>query len=154
MSKANNDGLFGWAGKILLVDLTNEKVTTEPLAIDVARRFIGGDGLGAKLLFDRMPAKADPLGPDNLFILATGPLTGTLFPSSGRLSVVFKSPATRLIGLSNVGGYMAPEIKWAGYNAIIISGRDKEPVWVWIDNDKVEIRDATHRYRRNIARGV
>lgn len=149
MSKANDGGLYGWAGKILVVDLTNEKVTTEPLTIDVARRFIGGDGLGAKLLFDRMPAKADPLGPDNLFILATGPLTGTLFPSSGRLSVVFKSPATRLIGLSNVGGYLAPEIKWAGYDAIIFSGRAKEPVWVWIDNDKVEIRSATHLWGKD-----
>jgi aldehyde:ferredoxin oxidoreductase len=149
MNKVNDGGFFGWAGRILFIDLTQEKVTTEPLDSEVAQRFVGGDGLGAKLLFDRMPAKAHPLSPDNLFILATGPLTGTLFPSSGRLSVVFKAPATHLIGLSNVGGYLAPEIKWAGYDAIVFSGRAKEPVWVWIDNDKVEIRSAKQLWGKN-----
>jgi aldehyde:ferredoxin oxidoreductase len=140
---------YGWSGNIIKIDLSNRTIKKEPLDTKVAEQFLGGDGLGSFLLFNNLPAGTDPLSPKNPFILSTGPLTGSLCPSSGRLSAVFKSPATGLIGLSNAGGYFAPELKWAGYDALIITGRSDKPVWLWIDNDEVEIRDASHLWGKD-----
>ncbi|MDX9787879.1 MAG: aldehyde ferredoxin oxidoreductase family protein [Desulfobacterales bacterium] len=145
----NKKKWYGWAGTLLNIDLTKSEIKKEPLDPEMAVNFIGGDGLGSKLLYDRLTPGTDPLDPGNLFILSTGPLSGTLFPSSGRLSAVFKSPMTGLIGLSNAGGYFGPELKWAGYDAIIISGRAEKPVWIWIDNDNVEIRDAAEMWGKD-----
>jgi len=133
---------YGWAGTILNVDLTKEKITKQPFEKSTAVNFLGGDGLGNKLLFDRLPVDTLLMDPRNLFILSTGHLTGTLAPSCGRLSVVFKSPVSSLIGTSKSGGFLAPEIKRTGYDAIVISGKAKEPVWLWIDNYTVEIKSA------------
>jgi len=140
---------YGWSGKLLNIDLTKNEIKIEPLDPEIAVNFLGGDGLGSKLLYDRLKPGTAPLDPDNLFILSTGPLSGTLLPSSGRLSAVFKSPMTGLIGLSNAGGYFAPELKWAGYDAIIISGKAEKPVWIWIEDDNVEIRDATEMWGKD-----
>ncbi len=140
---------YGWAGRILKIDLSIGKIEKMPLEKEIAEKFLGGDGLGSFLLFNNLPVGADPLSPQNPFILSTGPLTGTLCPSSGRLSAVFKSPHTGLIGLSNSGGYFAPELKWAGYDAIMVIGRSEKPVYIWIENDKVEIRDASHLWGKD-----
>lgn len=140
---------YGWAGRILKVDLSNGKITKEPIDKEILEQFVGGDGLGTYLLYNNLPVGTDPLAPENLFILSTGPLTGTLCPSSGRLSAVFKSPATGLIGLSNSGGFFAPELKWAGYDALMIAGRSDKPVYIWIDNDQVELRDAGHLWGKD-----
>jgi len=134
----------GWAGTILYVDLTLEKINKVPLDPNMARDYIGGDGFGTRLLWDILPPGTPPLDPANPYIISTSPLTGSVCPSSGRLSVAFKSPMTGLIGLSNAGGFFAPELKQAGYDAVVITGRANRPVWLWINDNKVEIRDAKH----------
>jgi len=145
---------YGWAGSMLKVDLSTGSIKSEPLDKKIAEQFLGGDGLGSLLLFKHLPAGTDPLSPKNPFILSTGPLSGSLCPSSGRLSAIFKSPATGLIGASNSGGYFAPELKWAGYDALMITGRSDKPVYVWIDNDRVEIRDASHLWGKDTLEAI
>lgn len=134
----------GYTGNILRVDLTSERVTVEPLDYGEARRFIGGRGLAAKILFDELPAGTEPLGPENKLIFATGPLTGTLVPGSSRYVIVTKSPETGLFLDSYAGGFFPAEIKYAGYDVIIIEGKAGKPIYLWIDDDNVEFRDASH----------
>jgi len=122
---------YGWSGVILKVNLSTGDIQKESLDKKIAEQFLGGDGLGSYLLFNHLPPGTEPLSPDNPFILATGPLTGTLCPSSGRLSAIFN------------------ELKWAGYDALMITGRSDNPVWLWIDNDQVEIRDAGHLWGKD-----
>ncbi len=138
------DAPGGYTGKILRVDLTGERVTVEPLDYGEARRFIGGRGLAAKILFDELPSGTEPLSPENKLIFATGPLTGTLVPGSSRYVIVTKSPETRLFLDSYAGGYFPAEIKYAGYDVIIIEGKAGKPIYLWIDDDNVEFRDASH----------
>jgi aldehyde:ferredoxin oxidoreductase len=109
-----------------------------------ARRFIGGRGLAAKLLFDELPSGAEPIGPENKLIFATGPVTGTLVPGSSRYVIVTKSPETKLFLDSYAGGNFPAEIKYAGYDLIIIEGNAEKPTYIWIDDNHVELRDATH----------
>lgn len=141
--------MLGWAGNLLTVELTKEKAKVEPLNTVLATNFLGGRGINAKLLFDEIKPKIDPLGPENILIFGTGPLTGTLCPSSGRFNVSAKSPITGIFGDSNAGGWWAPELKWAGYDHIVIHGRAERPVYLWIDDEHVEIRDASHLWGRD-----
>ncbi len=135
--------LYGWAGTILEVDLTSKNIIKRPLEADYARKWLGGEGFGARLLWDYVgPEVKDGLDPGNVLIYTSGPLTGTMVPSSGRLEIVTKSPLTGIFGDSNSGGHFAPEFKRAGYDAIVIKGRAEKPVYLWIENDNVEIRDA------------
>jgi aldehyde:ferredoxin oxidoreductase len=108
--------LGGYTGKLLEVDLSNKRVETTELDIDIAKKFIGGKGYGAKLLWDRIEAETDPLSPENPLIIMTGPLTGTLAPSSGRFAVVTKSPETGIFTDGHVGGYFGPKLKFAGFD--------------------------------------
>ncbi|MCG8684541.1 MAG: aldehyde ferredoxin oxidoreductase family protein [Desulfobacterales bacterium] len=128
---------------LLMIDLSRGAVDTLPVPDDYIREFIGGKGFGAKLLHDRLAPGTDPLSPDNLLTFMTGPLTATLAPAM-RGCVVTKSPLTNTFLDSYFGGSFSPEIKYAGYDGIIITGKADKPVYLWIDNDDVEIRDASH----------
>lgn len=134
----------GYAGKLLFVDLSRKKIWEETLSEDLAQNFIGGYGIGAKILFDRMPAGADPLGPDNILGIITGPTSATRSFFGGRYTVVHKSPLTGGWNDANSGGYFGPELKKAGYDGLFISGVSEDPVSLFIHNEKVEIRDARH----------
>lgn len=136
--------MYGWVGKVLRVDLTGGKVSTEPLNTKLAQQFIGARGLGEKILADEIDPNVDPLSAENKLLFATGPLTGTLAPSAGRYNVVTKGPLTGTIAASNSGGFFGPELKYAGYDLVIVEGRAEQPVYLWIYNDKVELRCAKH----------
>ena len=134
--------MSAWRGQILRVNLTRGTTKTEPLDPKLARAYIGGRGLGTKLLTDEIDPKLDPLAPNNKLIIATGPLTGTGASTGGRYMVITKSPLTGAIACSNSGGYFGPEVKFCGYDFLILEGRAKEPVYLWLNNDSVEIRPA------------
>jgi aldehyde:ferredoxin oxidoreductase len=134
----------GWMGTILRVDLTEGKISKETMPEELAHTYIGGRGLNARVLYDEVKPGTDPLGPDNKLILGVGPCNGTLVPGSQRFTVTFKSPITGRYGDSNSGGSFGATLKYAGYDMVIIEGQAKEPVYLWIDDDKVEIRSARH----------
>lgn len=134
----------GWTGIVLRVNLSTNEVRKEPLDPVIAHDFIGGRGVGTKYLYDEINPKVDALGPDNKLILATGPLTATLAVCSGRYMAITKSPLTGAIACSNSGGFFPHEMKFAGYDMIIIEGKSPKPVYIWIENDQVEIRPARH----------
>ncbi|GAW93267.1 aldehyde ferredoxin oxidoreductase family protein [Calderihabitans maritimus] len=131
-----------YAGKILRVNLTTGSIVTEPLPVDKAKAFVGGRGLGGRMLAEEIPAGIDPLGEENKIFFITGPLTGTPAPTSGRYMVVTKSPLNNTIASSNSGGYWGAELKFAGYDMVIVEGKAKEPVYIYIKDDQVEIRPA------------
>lgn len=135
--------LYGYGGSILRVDLsrgTSEKHNTDPA---MAKDFLGGRGFVAKILYDEVPVGTGAFDPENRFIISPGPLSGLFLPGSGKVEFGCKSPASGGYGDSNMGGHMAPEIKYAGYDAIIITGAAPKPSYLLIDDDKVEIRDAS-----------
>lgn len=138
------DHMHGYTGTILKIDLTTQKITQEPLSEKDAKKYIGGKGLGAKLLLDTIDPKIDPLSSENVLILCTGPLTGTSAPTSGRWCIVTKSPATSAFLDSQIGGYFGAEIKKSGYDFIIISGKAETPVYITIHDDDITIKDADH----------
>jgi aldehyde:ferredoxin oxidoreductase len=134
----------GWVGKILRVDLTTRKIS-ESSTFDYVPQFLGGRGLGAKICWDEVPPEVSAFDPENRLIFATGPLTGTLAPTSGRFEVLGKCPQSAPVESftrSGVGGHFAPELKWAGYDAIIIQGKASQPVYLWISDQKAQILDA------------
>ncbi len=131
-----------YTGKTLEVDLSTGEVKTTKLADDVVRKFIGGSGLAAKLFLDRVPPDIDPLSAKNVLFLMGGPLSGTNFPTSSRLVAAFKSPQTGIWGQASAGGSFASEMKRAGYDGIAIAGASTKPVYLVIEDDKVEIKDA------------
>ena len=133
----------GYMGKILNVDLTSRTLTDEPLDEGLCRDFIGGYGLGAKILYDRMAANVDALGPDNLLGFFTGPLTGSPSIEGNRFVVVCKSPLTDTWGDANCGGTFGPKLKAAGYDGVVFSGIADAPVYLYIDNGQAELRDAS-----------
>lgn len=132
----------GYVGKILWVDLTSGQTKVEDLPEEVARKYIGGSGIGAKILFEETGPETDPLGPDNTLIFMTGPMTGTAVPTSGRHSVIAKSPLTGIWGECDVGGHWGTGLKKAGFDGLVIKGKAKNPVYLWINNGAVSIRDA------------
>lgn len=141
--------MHGWTGKRLWVDLTSGQARVESLEPQLLRDYLGGRGLNVRLLYDLVQADTDPLGPDNPLIFGTGPLTGTYIPSTGRYNVTAKSPATGILGDSNSSGFWAPELKYAGYDQIVIRGAAKHPVYLFVDDDRVEIRDASALWGRD-----
>lgn len=136
--------MFGWIGSVLRVNLSEGTIFREPLRMKDAEKYIGARGLASKYLYDEIDPAIDALSPANKLIFATGPLTGTLAPSSGRYDVVTKGPLTESIAASNSGGYWGPELKYAGYDMVILEGKADKPVYLWIYNDEVELRDAAH----------
>ncbi|MBC7082703.1 MAG: aldehyde ferredoxin oxidoreductase family protein [Firmicutes bacterium] len=143
--------MYGWTGKILRVNLSARSVSVEGLCPEIAENYLGARGLGTKILYDELKPGVDPLGPDNKIIFATGPLTGTAATSAGRYNVVTKSPLTGFIAASNSGGYFPAELKYAGFDAIIVEGAADEPVYIWVHNGKAEIRPAKHVWGKNTA---
>jgi aldehyde:ferredoxin oxidoreductase len=138
----------GYMGKVLRVDLSTGKVGVEALGDAVAEAFVGGSGLGTKILFEETSPETDPLGPDNPLVFATGPLTGTMLFNTDRFEVVAKSPLTGVFGEASAGGYWAGKFKACGYDALVIRGIADRPVYLYVDNDTVEIRDASHLWGR------
>jgi len=134
----------GYMGKILRVDLNTETLWDEPLDEDDACAFVGGSGLAARLIYDMVDAGTDPLGPDNPLIFMTGPLVGTAMPSAGRCSVCALSPLTRMWGESNTGGFFGPELRFAGYDGIVVTGRSEKPVWLSIVEGQAQLHDAAN----------
>ncbi len=135
-----------YAGKVLRLDLTALRATVEPLDEDWARLFVGGKGLLLRHLFDELPAGAEALAPENPLILATGPFAGTAAATCSRLAVGCKSPATGTLLDSYVGGSFAPELKFAGYDVVLITGRAPEPVLVLIEDAAVQFVPAAGQY--------
>lgn len=132
----------GYMGKILWVDLSKGKIREESVDEEICRKFLGGYGLGAYLLFTRMKAGIDPLGPENILGFITGPLTGTPALGGSRYAVVGKSPLTGGWGDANSGGVFGPHLKFAGVDAVFFTGISPEPVYLFIDSGKAELRDA------------
>ena len=139
----------GYIGQLLRVNLTNKGITKEPLREDWARDFVGGVGLSARILYDELPPRVDALGLENKLVMMTGPVNGTIIPAASRSSVCAKSPYTGSFFHSIFGGFLGPELKFAGYDGLIIEGQADYPVYLWIDDDKVEIRDAGHLWGKD-----
>ena len=134
---------YGYTGTILRVNLTHGEVTKEALDLKMAEEFVGGRGLASRLLCAEIDPEIEAMSPENPLIFGTGPLTGTGAPATARYVVVCKAPLTGTIACSNSGGFFGPEIKFAGYDALIIEGESPEPVYLWIQDDRVEIRSAS-----------
>ncbi|MFV0379995.1 MAG: aldehyde ferredoxin oxidoreductase family protein [Anaerorhabdus sp.] len=132
-----------YAGKIAYVDLTSGKIEVKELDKALAEKFIGGRGLGVKMLYDANVASVDPLGPLNQLILMNGPMTGTQVPTGGRYNVLTKSPLTNKIAYGNSGGVWGAKLKYAGWDGIVFTGKSEKPVYLNINEDKIELLDAT-----------
>ncbi|MCE5275656.1 MAG: aldehyde ferredoxin oxidoreductase family protein [Syntrophaceae bacterium] len=134
--------MYGWKGTILRINLEKGTVVTEELPADLAKKYLGGRGLGTYYMGVEVDPRIDPLSPENKLIFAAGPLSGTNAPSAGHYDVVTKGPLTGTIAASSSGGMFGPMLKYAGYDMIIFEGMASRPVYVWIMDDKVELRDA------------
>lgn len=137
-----NNSLYGYAGKLLRIDLSREKVFIEGLNTKTLRKFMGGVGYAAHLLYNELPVAIDPLSPENKLIFATGPLTGTSAPGSGSIEVCFKSPLTGIWGEARAGGEWGGALKKAGFDFLVIEGKAKEAKYIVIQDGTVEIRPA------------
>jgi aldehyde:ferredoxin oxidoreductase len=136
--------MYGWRGKVLRVDLTRGECKEENLDPQVAKDYIGGRGLGIYYLNKEANPKCDPLSPENILIMAAGPLTGTSVPTAARYMVMTKGPLTGAVTCSNSGGHFPKELKRAGFDVLIFTGRASKPVYLWINKGKAELRSADH----------
>jgi len=139
----------GYMGKLLVVDLSNGKIEDEPLNEDYVRRFIGGSGLACRYIYDMVDADTDPLGPENPLFFMAGPLTGTRAPSCGRFVICARSPLTDLWGEANSGGFFGPEMRFAGYDGIVVKGQSPEPVYLRVEDGRAELRRASHLWGKS-----
>ena len=140
---------MGWNRKVLRVNLTTGTCQEEPLNMQWAQEYLGSRGLATKYLASEIDPKVDPLSPDNKMIMSTGPLTGTMASTGGRYTIVTKGPLTGAIACSNSGGFFGAELKFAGWDMIIFEGRSPKPVYLFIENDKAELRDAAHLWGKS-----
>ena len=141
--------LGGYMGKILFADLSKGKLKDEPLEEKFCRDFIGGYGIGARIIYSRQKGGVDPLGPENILGIMTGPLTGSPALSGSRYTVVGKSPLTGTWGDANSGGYFGPHLKFAGYDGLFFTGISPKPVYLLIKDGKAELRDAAHLWGKD-----
>ncbi len=141
--------LGGYMGKVVRVDLTTKEISYQTFEEKILRQYLGGSGLGAKILYDETDTKTDPLGPENLLIFMAGPLVGTKVPNFGRHQVVTKSPLTGLYGEANSGGTWGANLKKAGYDGIVFKGKSEIPVYLSINNGEVEILDAAELWGKD-----
>jgi aldehyde:ferredoxin oxidoreductase len=130
--------------KIAYIDLTTGSIDTQPIPIEMRRKYLGGRGLDMYLLYNHTKAGIDPLGPDNVALISAGLLVGTLASASARTHVGGKSPLTGYVGSSNIGGFFGPEMRLAGFDHLVIKGKAEKPVYLWIHDGEIEIRDAGH----------
>lgn len=133
----------GYAGRILKIDVSSKSTKIEKLDEKKAKECIGGKGLGARIILDEVPPHVDPLSPSNTLVFAVGPLTGTRAPTSNRYGAFFKSPLTGIWGESYSGGHLGPQIKKAGYDAIVIKNASPSPIYISVIDDDVQFHDAT-----------
>jgi aldehyde:ferredoxin oxidoreductase len=143
--------MAGWTGKLLRVNLTNGEIRTESIPEAWRKEYVGGRGLATRYLYEEMDPRVDPLSPDNKLIFATGPLTGTPVPCGARYMVVTKGALTNAITTSNSGGHWGPELKFAGYDLLILEGKAPKPSYLFIYDDQVEIRDAAKYWGQGVA---
>ena len=136
--------MFGWQGKILRIDLSEGTCRTEALPAVLMRDYIGGRGMCDRILFDEIDPRIDALSPDNKLIFATGPLTGSGAPAASRFIVSAKSPLSNCVSSPCCGGYFGANLKYSGYDLLIIEGKSPEPVYISIHNDEVNINPAGH----------
>lgn len=141
---------MSWAGKILRVNLSAGTVKSEPLNMEWAQAYIGSRGLGTKYLVEEVDATVDPLSAENKIIWATGPLTGTMASTGGRYTVITKGPLTGAIACSNSGGYWGAEFKMAGWDMVIFEGKSAKPVYLYVNDDLAELRDASHLWGKSV----
>ena len=139
---------FGYKGKILMINLTTKKTSILEITDEFARKYLGGNGFSARLLFDMIDPRIDAFDPTNVISIMTGPFQGTYMPTSGKYHVASKSPLTNGFFDSISGGYMGAEIKYAGYDGILITGRAEKPIYIFIDDDKIEFRSAERLWGR------
>ncbi len=139
----------GYKGQILTVDLTTGRSARVPLTDEQAEKYIGGRGLATRILYDEIKPGIDPFSVDNKVLFITGPAAGTLLPTSARFAVGTKSPLTGTLTVGYAGGHWAPELKYAGYDGILISGAASRPVYLYIRDNTVEIRDASHLWGKD-----
>jgi len=128
--------------KIAYIDLSTGSIETKPIPLEIRKKFLGGRGLDAYLLYNHTKKGCDPLGPDNTLLVSGGILTATCASATARTHVMAKSPLTGLLGSANMGGFFAPEMAWAGFHHLVIKGKAKHPVYIYIHNGEIEIRDA------------
>ena len=140
---------MAWTRKVLRVDLTNGTCKSEPLNMEWAQQYLGQRGLATKYFVSEVDPKVDPLSPANKMIMTTGPLTGTPVSTGGRYSVVTKGALTGAIACSNSGGYFGAELKFAGWDMIIFEGKSPKPVYLSVENDKAELKDAAHLWGKS-----
>ena len=142
----------GWTGKRLRIDLSTGMIKTESIAKTYCETWLGGRGFNSELLYREVGVNVDPLSPESRLIFGVGPLTGTFAPSSARTTITAKSPLGKIHGFgdSNVGGHWGAELKFAGYDQVVIQGKAIHPVYLWIENERVEIRDARHLWGKLI----
>ncbi|HSV48777.1 MAG TPA: aldehyde ferredoxin oxidoreductase N-terminal domain-containing protein, partial [Candidatus Acidoferrales bacterium] len=142
--------MFGYAGRVLYVDLTTGKTRTEKLSQETAKKTLGGIGLGMHFWLNNSKANVDPFSPENPLVLAVGPLAGTMFPTGGNgHAFISKSPATGGVAEAVSHGTFGTELKRAGYDAVIITGKSKKPVYLWIDDDNIQLKDAAQLWGRS-----
>ncbi|NPV08605.1 MAG: aldehyde ferredoxin oxidoreductase family protein [Anaerolineae bacterium] len=142
--------MYSYGGSILRVDLTDGSIERRPTEAGLARVYLGGRGLNVKRLWDEVPAHTDGLSPDNLLVFGAGPLVGTLFPGGARFNISGMSPQTGILGDGNAGGFFAPELRFAGYDQIVLRGRAPHPVYLYVRDDVVEVRDARHLWGMDV----
>ena len=140
---------MGWNRKILRVNLTAGTCTPEPLNMQWAMDYLGSRGLASKYMCEEVDPKVDPLAPENKMFFSTGPLTGTMAATGGRYAVITKGPLTGTIACSNSGGYFGAEMKFAGWDMIVVEGKSAKPVYLYVENDKAELRDASHLWGKS-----
>ncbi len=143
--------MYGNWGRFLRVNLSTGEVKVEEYDEELAKRWLGSRGLAIYFLLRDMDPKVDPLSPENKLIITPGPLSGTSAPTGGRYNVVTKSPQTGFITMANSGGYFGAELKFAGWDGIIVEGKAESPVYIYINDDNVEIRDASHLWGKLVS---
>lgn len=136
--------MYGWNGKILRIDLSSKKVKIQELDQELLKKFVGGRGIAIKILWDELQPGTDPLSPRNKLVFMAGPLTGLPLPSSGKIVIAAKSPLTYGYGDGNIGTNFSVHLRKAGYDGIVVEGKANKPTYIYIENDKVEFRDASH----------
>jgi aldehyde:ferredoxin oxidoreductase len=142
--------MYGWVGTVLWVNLSSGKTVKQPLDPKIAHDFLGGRGFNSKILFENINTNLDPLSPENVLCLGVGPLTGTATPNNGRIEVSTLSPLSGILGDGNAGGFFPAALKFAGYDQIVITGRADKPKYLLIDNDRVELENASELWGRNV----
>ena len=141
---------YGSTGISLEIDLSSGCIEKSEISPKLSEDLLGGRGIDTKTVWDRVPPETSPFSPDNLLIFGTGVLAGTPAPSANRTVITTRSPQTNLLSYSSMGGFWAPELKHAGYDRIVFSGKSSNPVYVWVNDDRVEIRDADHLWGKNV----